>query len=59
MSDERERLKNATVALLDAIADEHLLKHQCSKAQRYVLTSQHEVGQMIDRLLDVTAAELP
>ncbi len=43
MSDERKRLKHAIVALLDTIAVEHPLKHQGSKAQRYVLTSRYGV----------------
>lgn len=37
MRPEKETLKAAAVALLDALADEHPLGHQTSKARRYVL----------------------
>lgn len=39
MSLDRSILKNAAIALLDALATEHRLKHQPSKANRYVLSA--------------------
>lgn len=39
MTIEREFLKRAILGLLDAVADEHSLGHQESKAARYVLAS--------------------
>lgn len=39
MTVDRELLKRAAVGLLDAVAVEHGLGHQSSKANRYVLTS--------------------
>ncbi len=41
MSDDRQLLKDAAFALLGAIAREHPLGHQASKAARFILTSQH------------------
>lgn len=43
MSDERQFLKTAAFGLLSAIAKEHPLSHQDSKAARFLLTSRHGV----------------
>lgn len=41
MSEDRQFIKDAAVGLLGAIAMEHRLGHQPSKAARFVLTSRH------------------
>ena len=43
MTDDRDFLKAAVLAVLDATADEHAERHQASKAARYVLVSRHGV----------------
>lgn len=39
MNTDRAMIKSAAVALLDALGEEHALKHQDSKARRYTLTA--------------------
>jgi len=41
--EDRQLLKDGAVGLLTAIAEEHPLGHQPSKAARFVLTSRHDV----------------
>ena len=41
--EDRQLLKDGAVALLTAIAEDHPLGHQSSKAARFVLTSRHGV----------------
>jgi hypothetical protein len=41
MTEDRQFIKDAAVGLLGAVAQEHRLGHQPSKAARFVLTSQH------------------
>ncbi|WP_139323317.1 hypothetical protein [Roseomonas sp. TAS13] len=43
MMEDRQFLKDGAVGLLTAIAEEHPLGHQPSKAARFVLTSRHGV----------------
>jgi hypothetical protein len=44
MIEDRQFIKDAAAALLGAIAQEHPLGHQSSKAARFVLTSRHGVN---------------
>lgn len=44
MTEERQFIKDAAMGLLTAVANEHPLGHQPSKAARFILTSRHGVG---------------
>ena len=41
--EDRQLLKDGAVGLLTALAEEHPLRHQPTKAARFVLTSRHDV----------------
>ena len=57
MIEDREFLKRAIIALLDAVADEHEEGHQPSKAARYVLLSRH--GARIEVMFEKNADSPP